>query len=628
MIVVHTGRRPSGGAGAFPDANVEFVRERLERLLAGLRPRCAIGSAAAGADLLAAAAAADAGADVHLITAGSLAVFGVASVADKGPEWTARLHGLMRRDCVSVEELNTAADDAGFEAVNAAVLDAARTALTPGEELVVVAVGGGRRDGLDHTADLADEAAAAGHLVVRIDPAVFRADAPVAFVAMPYGLRKDTLPGRPDYDADLTWHRILVPALLDAGYRPVRVDLEASLEIIDAKMIRGIGQARLLVADLAHHNPNVFWELGVRHAWMPSGTVLVAPDDAPRPPFDVNHLSVHIYRRDAAAVSDADAVAAIRMLRPVLASAHGAVDSPVFAALPGLEPARLPPAVDDAADAAVTAVAERISLDVDLRRANELLALAATLPHPQMSGPQTDALREQIALALLELDRPNDALPLLSPLALADVDLDRVMLQQRYALALMRAGGPPQQADQRLREAEGLLTRLDARHPPSGETLGLLGSAAKRMFRRSSDAVAAAHLDRAIDAYLRGFQADPQDYYPGVNAVALLRARAARTGSAADAEQARALLPVVQFMVDRPGLDYTVWRQATAAELLLHQHRIYGAPPLADAVAAYAAAAATGTPFQVSSIRDQLVLLRDLGDPPEVVGAILEALPA
>jgi hypothetical protein len=361
---------------------------------------------------------------------------------------------------------------------------------------------------------------------------------------------------------------------------------------------------------------------------MPAGTVLVAPDDAPRPPFDVNHLSVHTYRRSAAVVSDGDAVAAIRMLRPVLASAHDAVDSPVFAALPGLEPARLPPAAEDAADAAVTAVAERISLDVDLRRADELVALAATLPRPQMSGPQGDALQEQIALALLELDRPNDAMPLLQPLALADAYLNRVTLQQRYALALMRATDPPEQANQRLREAEARLARLDARHPPSGETLGLLGSAAKRMFRTSSGAVAAAHLDRAIGAYLRGFHANPQDYYPGVNAVALLRARAVRTGSTADTEQARALLPVVQFMVDRPGLDHTVWRQATAAELLLHQHRIDGTPPLADVVAAYAAAAAAGSPFQISSIRDQLVLLRDLGDPPEVVNAVLEALPA
>lgn len=628
MIVVYTGRRPSGADGAFPDVNVGFVAERLERLLAGLRPRLAIGSGAAGADLLAAAAAAAAGADVHLVTAGPLNAFEGASVADKGDEWTARLRGLVRRDRVRVEHLDTGPDDEGFAAVNAAVLDTAHAALAAGEELVVIAVTGGRRAGRDHTANLADEAGAAGHLVLRVDPSLSRDAAPVAFVAMPYGLRKDSLPGRPDYDADLTWHRILVPALVDAGYRPVRVDLEASLEIIDAKMIRGIGQARLLVADLAHHNPNVFWEIGVRHAWIPTGTVLVAPDGAPRPPFDVNHVSVYNYARDAAAVSDGDAVAAVRMLRPVLASAEAAVDSPVFAALPGLAPQQIPPAPDAAADAAVTTAAEQISLHADLGRVNDLLAAAAALPGLGMTAGQADALREQVALALLRLDRADDALPLLTPLAHADPDLERVLLQQRYALALMKASTRADAVDDRLRETEALLIRLDERHPGSGETLGLLGSAAKRMFRRSSGAVADAHLDRALAAYLRGFHTDPQDYYPGVNAVALLRARADRTGSTDDRAQARALLPVVRFMVERPGVPDTVWRRATAAELLLHEHQLDGRPPLDDAVRAYAAAAATADPDEIGSMRSQLELLRDLGDPPEVVDALLASVPA
>lgn len=626
MIVVYTGRRPSGADGAFPDANTEFVAQRLQRLLAGLRPRLAAGSGAAGVDLLAAAAAADAGADVHVVTAGPLDAFAAASVADKGDEWAARLRGLVRRYEVSVIELDAAPDDDGFAAVNTAVLDRARGALTPGEELVVVAVADARRGGRDHTADLADEAAAAGHLVLRLDPAAARDEAPVAFVAMPYGLRKDQLPGRPDYDADLTWHRILVPALVDAGYRPVRVDLEASLEIIDAKMIRGIGQAHLLVADLAHHNPNVFWELGVRHAWIPAGTVLVAPDGAPRPPFDVNRVSVHNYARGAQEVSDADAVAAIRMLRPVLASAHEAVDSPVFAALPDLTPQQLPPAADAEADAAVTAAAEQISLLADLRRADDLVVLAGSHPRPGMPAPQAAALREQAALALLVLRRADDALSLLAPLATADADLERITLQQRYALALMDATTPADTADARLAEAEALLARLDERQPGSGETLGLLGSAAKRTFRRTSGPTADAHLERAIDAYLRGFQSDPQDYYPGVNAVALLRARAARTGSSADADQARALVPVVRFMVDRPGVADTVWRRATAAELLLHEHGLDGNPSLDTVVYAYAAVAATARPQQLASMRNQLDLLRDLGDPPDVIDPILAVL--
>jgi hypothetical protein len=245
-----------------------------------------------------------------------------------------------------------------------------------------------------------------------------------------------------------------------------------------------------------------------------------------------------------------------------------------------------------------------------------------------MTAAQADALREQVALALLRLDRADDALPLLAPLAHADPDLDRVLLQQRYALALMKASTPAESVDDWLREAEALLSRLDARHPGSGETLGLLGSAAKRMFRRSSGAVADAHLDRALAAYLRGFHTDPTDYYPGVNAVALLRARAARTTSTGDLDRARALLPVVRFMIDRPGVPDTVWRRATAAELLLHEHQLDGGPPLDDVVRAYATAAATAGPDEIGSMRNQLQLLRDLGDPPEIVDVLLASVPA
>jgi hypothetical protein len=629
MIVIYAGRRTSGADGAFPDANIGFVSERLERLFAGLRPRLAVGSAAAGADLLAATAAAEAGAEVHLVTAGPFEEFEAASVTDKGPEWGSLLRGLSRRDRVRVEVLDVAADDAGFSGVNRAVLDIAQKALEPGEELVVVAVAEVRRDGLDLTADLVEEAAAAGHLVVRVDPALTREATPVAFVAMPYGLRTDPLPGRPDYDADLTWHRILVPALINAGYRPVRVDMEASLEIIDAKMIRGIGQARLLVADLAHHNPNVFWELGVRHAWTPGGTVLIAPEDSPKPPFDVNHVSVHEYKRDPKEVSDADTVAGVRMLQPILAAVErGDVDSPVFAALPGLDPQRLPPPRDDAADAAVTAAAEQISLDADLHRADKLVAFAASLPLSGMSREQTDALREQAALALLRLARPDDALPLLAPLARADGGLERVLLQQRFALALMQANTPPDTDSERLREAEELLVRLDERHPGSGETLGLLGSAAKRMFRRTEGALAVAHLGRAVEAYLRGFYDEPDNYYPGVNAVALLRARSVRTENGDDRKHALTLLPVVRFMVERAGIADTVWRQATVAELLLHQHLLEGQPLMADVVAAYAAAAAMAGPEELTSMRQQIEVLRDLGDPADVIEPILDVLTA
>ena len=73
------------------------------------------------------------------------------------------------------------------------------------------------------------------------------------------------------------------------------------------------------------------------------------------------------------------------------------------------------------------------------------------------------------------------------------------------------------------------------------------------------------YLVKAVDAYVRGFEADWRDIYPGVNAVTLLEARGDDDALALKAR----LLPVVRFAaeqklrVPRP----TYWDYATLLEL-------------------------------------------------------------
>lgn len=178
MIVVFTGRRPSGADGVFPDAAVPWIEERLERLFAGLRPRLAVGSAAAGADLLTAGVALRSGSRVELVVTEDPEEFVAASVADKGPQWERRYRTLTAKTGADLLPVAGAkADDEGFRAVNRAILDHARDRLGDAgqdagdpEELVVVAVTHGRRAGEDHTEALVESAAALGHLVLRLDP--------------------------------------------------------------------------------------------------------------------------------------------------------------------------------------------------------------------------------------------------------------------------------------------------------------------------------------------------------------------------------------------------------------------------------------------------------------------------
>lgn len=55
------------------------------------------------------------------------------------------------------------------------------------------------------------------------------------------------------------------PALEELGLKVVRVDSIDTAGIITAQIIEYIVKAKVVVADLSFHNPNVFYELSLRH---------------------------------------------------------------------------------------------------------------------------------------------------------------------------------------------------------------------------------------------------------------------------------------------------------------------------------------------------------------------------
>src|SRR6266568_1961043 len=133
------------------------------------------------------------------------------------------------------------------------------------------------------------------------------------------------------------------------------------------------------------------------------------------------------------------------------------------------------------------------------------------------------------------------------------------MVREQLALALNRVG--------RGDEAERVLLDLIASRGPSSETYGILGRVYKGRWeaaqKQGDKFLAQGLLDKAINAYLRGFEADWRDAYPGVNAVTLMELR--------DPPDPRReeLLPVVSYAVERRlasgKADY--WDHATRLEL-------------------------------------------------------------
>jgi tetratricopeptide (TPR) repeat protein len=155
-----------------------------------------------------------------------------------------------------------------------------------------------------------------------------------------------------------------------------------------------------------------------------------------------------------------------------------------------------------------------------------------------------------------------------------------VMVREQYGLALNRVG--------RWQEAVEVLERVITEHGPSSETLSILGRIYKDLWRNAeklrNESLANSYLRRAIDSYVRGFEADWRDAYPGINALVLLFIEG---GAEAERHQAE-LLPVVTFAVKqrlKSGKpDY--WDYATLLELaVLESDEVEARRLLAPAVA-------------------------------------------
>ncbi|MBS0552135.1 MAG: tetratricopeptide repeat protein, partial [Proteobacteria bacterium] len=160
---------------------------------------------------------------------------------------------------------------------------------------------------------------------------------PHAFVAMPFG----TKPG-PDgqpIDFNRVYDDYIAPALADAGFEVIRADREQRAGDIRTDMFQELLMSDLVVADLTLDNPNVWYELGVRHALRKRGVILV---QGPRPtqPFDLyTDRKLHYALKDGApddATLEDDRKALAAMARATLAEWVDERVSPVYSLLPNL----------------------------------------------------------------------------------------------------------------------------------------------------------------------------------------------------------------------------------------------------------------------------------------------------
>ena len=116
------------------------------------------------------------------------------------------------------------------------------------------------------------------------------------FVIMPITTPKDRI-GEYHGGADhfkLVYKHLFMPAIEKAGLDPIPPKMGGGTEVIQAAIINKIGKADLVLCDPSTHNPNVFFELGIRTALnMP--VCIVKDEKTTDIPFDIGDLNCHSY---------------------------------------------------------------------------------------------------------------------------------------------------------------------------------------------------------------------------------------------------------------------------------------------------------------------------------------------
>ena len=453
---------------------------------------------------------------------------------------------------------------------------------------------------------------------------------PHAFVAMPFGTKKGS-DGTP-VDFNRIYAEYIAPAVKDADLEVFRADQELRAGEIRTDMFQELLLADLVVADISVDNPNVWYELGVRHALRARGVVLVCHNHVTA--FDV-YTDRKLHYSIKAGAPDPDTLKSDRqkltqMLRATMESWHGRKVSPVYDLLPNLqEPDWKALKIGNVRefwekhDAWVT----RIDLARKRNCIGDLLVLAEEAP---VAAFRAEAWAKA-GVALRKAERFYFALEHLEKaLAVDPTNLpalrEKGMCLQRLALQ-NRPGHSPERA------REHYLQVLQA-YPNDVETLALLGRVEKdawtQAWHREGRTTAqmrddAAYEDgllrAAIDAYSRAFHANPAHYYSGINALTLKYVARDLLKDETFVEHSSSMAGAVRFSAEAERDPHQVfWAKVTLGDF-----EVLAATPKAVAdVYKAAIAKADKDWFALSSSLRQLQLLRDLGFRPEAVAAGIE----
>ena len=400
---------------------------------------------------------------------------------------------------------------------------------------------------------------------------------PLCFVLMPFGRKTDAAGRVTNFDS--AFHKVIAPAVERAGLEPIRADEDKIGGTIHKPMFERLMLCHYAVADITGANPNVFYELGIRHALRPSSTVILFVEGTVMP-FDIALVRGISYKTDGAG-EPVDPEVPIAAIAAHLTAARTTPydDSPIFQLIDVSAPFtdrshqdRRIPRTDRLFEEVQGAACRRRPRRGGRGQAHRRRARAQDF-HDIETGIIVDlylSLRDVEAYAaMIEL---YERMP--PPLQRAK------MMREQLGFALNREG--------RFEDAEKVLKDVIAEFGASSETNGLLGRIYKDRWTKALEGnrpEARSLLRRAIDTYLQGFEADWRDAYPGVNALTLMEQL-----DKPDPRKAQ-ILPVVYYSVRAKrratptiGTTRHCWSFPCSATIAMQLTRISPKSPRAHAM--------------------------------------------
>lgn len=442
------------------------------------------------------------------------------------------------------------------------------------------------------------------------------------FVAMPFGTKEGIV-------FNEVYENYIKPALEGEGFQVFRADEEMRAGEIRTDMFQELLLADLVVVDLSIDNPNVWYELGVRHALRSRGVIQIkcTRDYLPFDVYTDRTLTYHI--KDGApdpATLEADKQALAKFALETCNSWHKYKISPVYHLLSYLqEPDWKALYVKESGEywEQQERWECRIAVARKKRRPGDILILAEEAPNHAL-------LREAhcaAGTALLKMGRFDFALEQLEKAL--EIDPDNVQALQAKGIVLGRLRKYP--------EAKELLKGVVKSAPDDAETVALLGRVEKDAWvdawrkegataqqMRSAAAAEDGLLREAIQTYRAGFLSDPRHYYSGINALTLLHLLRHLSSPDEEAGSCKEMEGGVRWAI-RSALgkerveskDY--WARGSLGDLEL----LVSDTPVLERAYKDAVAVSDGNWFDLDSSRQQLLLLKDLEFRPLQVDAAL-----